>query len=266
MDSPFILGFVNHVDTAAAITGASFEADAPASMVGTYRLAETARSTDADSASTVIDIDFGSTKPVRLLYAQATNYSATATHRLQLGTTSGGSDVVDSGAIDAWRFTPWVYDGRIWGSYILLPATYGARYARYIAVDESNPDGFLEWGRLSLCDGWAIPYGPEGGMAEGHADRSSTTVNESGAEESTRRARPRTTTLTIAALTLEQGDYLHQAEQSLGTTDEVIYLPHTNNPARCQQYAMAARMTELTPMQYPTWGTRSKAFNLTQRR
>jgi len=29
---------------------------------------------------------------------------------------------------------------------------------------------------------------------------------------------------------------------------------------------MAARMTELTPMQYPTWGTRSKAFNLTQRR
>ena len=31
-------------------------------MVGTYRLAETARSTDADSASTVIDIDFGSAK------------------------------------------------------------------------------------------------------------------------------------------------------------------------------------------------------------
>ena len=95
-------------------------------------------------------------------------------------------------------------------------------------------------------------------MAEGHADRSSTTVNESGAEESTR-ARPRTTTLTIAALTLEQGRLLHQAEQSLGTTDEVIYLPHTNNPARCQQYAMAARMTELTPRSTPP-GARAARF------
>lgn len=266
MDSPFALGFVNHVDTAAAITGVGFEADAPASNVGTYRLAETARSVDDTAANTIIDIDFGSARNVRLLYAQATNFSATATHRLQLGTSNGGAEVHDTGAIDAWRFTPWTYDGRVWGSYLLLPATYSARYARYRMVDESNPDGYLEVGRLSLCDAWFIPYGPEGGLTDGHADRSSTTLNESGAEESTRRARPRTVNLTIAALTLDQGDYLHQAEQALGTTDEVIYLPHTDKPARCQQYAMACRMTELTPLQYPRWGMRSKAFNLTQRR
>ncbi|HMY98191.1 MAG TPA: hypothetical protein PLW24_01985 [Burkholderiaceae bacterium] len=265
MDSPFALGFVNHVDTA-TVTGVGWEADAPPSSLVTYDLADTARSIDATAANTIIDIDFGSAKSVRLLYAQATNYSATATHRLQLGTTNGGSDVADSGAIDAWRFTPWQYDGRVWGSYILLPATYSARYARYRIVDESNADGYVELGRLSLCDAWFIPYGPEGGLADGHADRSSTILNESGSEQSTRRVRPRTVTLTVPYLTLDEGDYLHQVDQFLGTTDEVVYLPHTDNPARCQQYAMACRMTELTPLQFPRWGMRAKAFNLTQRR
>jgi len=265
VDSPFAFGFVNHVDTATAITGVGFEADAPASQVGTYRLAETARSVDADDANTIIDIDFGSAKNVRLLYAQATNFSAAATHRLQLGTSSGGAEVADSGAINAWRFTPWRYDGRVWGSFILLPATYSARYARYRMVDESNPDGVLEVGRLSLCDAWIIPIGPDS-VDDSHVDRSTTTLNESGADESTRRAKPRGARLNIPVLTLDEGDYLHQAEQYLGTTDEVIYLPYTDNPARCQQYAMACRMTELSPLQYPRWRMRSKAFNLTQRR
>lgn len=262
----FLLGFVNLLETAAAITGTGFEASAPASNIATRVFSQSARSVDAAAASTIIDIDHGSPVATRVLVLTRHNLTSAATVRLRRGTSNGGSEVSDTGAIAAWRFTPWRYDGGIWDAQVLQAAATTAPYTRIEIVDEDNPDDFIEIGGAYLCDPWQPTYDPDLGLKNGHKPLSTVPLADDGADWPTRRSTPRTDAFNFSVLTLAEGDFLHQAEQFNSITEDVLYLPHAEDPARCQQYGYRGRMTQLDGLLYPQWRTRSKAFAMEQRR
>ena len=61
-----------------------------------------ARSTDAGTSSTVINIDLGSIHALRAIALGAHNLSETASWRIKIGSTAGASDIYDSGDQSAW--------------------------------------------------------------------------------------------------------------------------------------------------------------------
>ena len=86
----FLLGYANRIG-AATISGGSWLAGAPASNVGTWALADTARSSNALTTSTKLRINHGSAVTARVLVLVRHNLSSAATVRWMRGTTAGGS-------------------------------------------------------------------------------------------------------------------------------------------------------------------------------
>lgn len=265
MAQTFILAYPNLVTESVSFSGGSWLATAPASNVGTRALADTARSTDASTPFTKIIIDHGSAKSARALAICRHNLSSAATITWKRGTTSGASDVADSGAIAAWRFTPYAYDGALYDAQILMSAATSARYELIEISDATNTDNYVEIGRVFIGPVFESTYNPSYGLRDKHEDLSTIAIADGGADWITERRRSRAVSFALNWLSLSEGDTVHEMEQILGTTGEVLYLPYTDTPARMQRYGMLGRMRELSGIEYPQSLTRGKGFEIVQR-
>ncbi len=262
--STFLIGFPNRIDSA-TITGGSWLAGAPVANVGTWALAETARSSNALAASTKIRINHGSAVTARVLVLMRHNLSSAATVRWMRGTTGGGSDVADSGTVDAWRFTPRSYDGEVYDVQVVQTSQTSAQYDEIEIVDTGNAAGYIEIGRVFVGPAFAPTYNPNYGLVDGHDDLSVIGQAHSGAQWPAASRRLRTARFDMEHLTLDEGDALHEMEQIEGQTGEVAYLPCTDLPGHMQRYGMVGMLQELNGILYPRWQTRSRAFAVRQR-
>ena len=261
----FGLGFPNLIYDA-TVAGGSWLAAAPVSNVQTRPLANTARSSSVASADTKITIDHGSAKAARALVLLRHNLTSAATVRWKRGTTAGGTDVADSGDVNAWQFTPRAFDGSVYDAQILLTSQASARYETIEIVDTANSAGYIEVGRVMVCPLFEPTWNPSYGLRDGHEDLSEVGMAYSGADWPTANNRPRTVQFALQFLTLAEGDTLHEMEQIEGTTEEVLYLPYTDTPARMQRYGMVGLLRELSGIEYPTVNTRSRGFSIRQRK
>lgn len=261
----FLLGYGNLIAQATIGGVGSWQAGAPASNVKTWALAETARSTDATAASTKLRIDWGTAQAARVLILMGDNISAAGTVRWMRGSSAGGTEVADSGAVDRWHFTPRAADGQVYDAQVVLGAQSSARYEQIEIVDTGNADGYIEIGRIFIGPAVAPAYGPNYGLIDSHDDLSVIGRAHSGAEWPAPNRRLRRAQFELTALTLDEGDQLHEIEQIEGLTGEVAYLPMPDRQAHMQRYGMVGLMQELNGIQFPRHGTRARAFNVRQR-
>lgn len=149
-----LIGYANYVDSA-TLAGGSWASGNPLTNLKDGRLALVARSSNALTTSTVVTVDLGAAKKVRVVGLVNHNLSIGATVTVEGSSSSGFSPIgATSGAVPAWPAGAVAADT----DYprptvaVALDATY--RYWRVSISNTANPAGYVQLGRLFIGDGW----------------------------------------------------------------------------------------------------------------
>ena len=237
---------------AAALSGSigSWRATAPLANIKTSALAETARSTTTATADTKIGMDHGAAVTVQVLWIPADNITSAGQLRVLRGTTAGAGDVHTTAWVNRWRFTPPAYRGDVYGAFVVMPAL-SARYTTLEISDAGNPAGYVELGQVLLGDVYTFLKGPALGLGHGLEDLSTVAKAEGGAPRSTVRRKLRQVEMTIQHTTDAEADALYDMQMSVGTHDQVVYLPSLTDAVQLQRYGFCGRLTVLDKIRYP---------------
>lgn len=134
------LGYSNQTD-ASTLAGGSWNASYPLSNLKNRYLSQKARTSDDATGSTYITIDLGSSQQIGVVALVSTNLSVTATVRIR-GADNAlmTSPDYDSGTLGTYQHT----------DFATSFTQVDARYWRIDITDTSNPDGYVEVGRLFI--------------------------------------------------------------------------------------------------------------------
>jgi hypothetical protein len=257
------IGWQNLLESATLSAG-SYETALPLNNIKTRELADVARTTNDDAASTKLIADHGSAKYRRAAAFKFHNCSSAATVTWSLGTTSGGSDVATL-TQNCWQITPTTYSGRRNEVILVLPQRYSARYDLFEFTDTSNPDGYMEVAYGYVCDLFVPTWGIDRDSASsGIGDQSGLVRMRSGIPAFDAQRKYRTEAFTFPALIDDEGDTVHEMLHVCGTSEPVLYIPDMSSPARVQRYGFIGSIEELRGLQNPFNGGRSMAFQVTE--
>ncbi len=274
---PLGLSWVNRAIGGTA-SGGSWLTARPASKATTRDLADVARSTNALTTSTVLQLDLGAARTLRAFAIVNHNLSAAATVEIDLGTSSGGSQVYNGAAQAAWQLAG--HDATVAalglddGSYQrsdyaviqILPQAYSARYVTFRIADTGNADGWVQLGMV-WAGGLFVPEvnTEYGSPQHSHRDLSSGGEAESGASSMAARRRLRTASFVLPALTPSEADTVHEMQRVVGMVDDVLYVPDVGDAAQQQRYGFVGLMREMRPLEYPHYAHVAKGFSLQER-
>lgn len=270
------LAYVNRA-IGATVSGGSWQSALPASNVATRVLAAVARSTNALTSSTKLQLDLGAARTLRAFALVNHNLSTAATWTIKLGTTSGASDVYSGSAANVWRLTAMdatvaalgvddaTYQRNDYAAVQVLAQSYSARHLTIEIADTGNADGYVQLGMVFAAGVWSPQVNAEYGLQDGHVDLSSSTAAESGAEWDTARRRRRRVKFLLSRLTQAEGDVVHEMQRVLGTVDDVLYIPDLADAAAQQRYGFVGRLQEMSTLEYPTYAIRAKGFQILER-
>lgn len=259
----WMLGYPNRCGSAASVGAlGSWSTALPAANVLTRDYSQVARSSDATESSTILGLDLGSAMTWRALALVGTNLSADAQLALDAGTSGGGTEVLSGSMADAWAYSD--ASGTTHTVLVLLGSTVTARYPTVRISDEANADGYVQIGRVWLGPVVTPAYDPAYGLQHGLRDMSSTDRSDGGALWVTARRRLRTVSMVLEGLSLDEADELHELQRAAGTTDEVLYIPHADHPARRQRYGFVGTLDELGAIEYPWPRLRRLPLRLTE--
>lgn len=134
------LGFANQTDLA-TLSGGSWNVSYPITNLQNRYLSQKARTSDDATGSTTISINLGAVQSIGVVALIATNISPSASIRVRGADNSGmTSPAYDSGAIGSYEHT----------DYAISFTPVDAQYWRIDITDTSNPDGYIEIGRLFI--------------------------------------------------------------------------------------------------------------------
>lgn len=273
MGKNIIIGYPNRAD-AAAFSAGSWESTLPVTNIASRELWKVARSADADLTSTKFRVDLVANKQLHVFSLCNHNLSASATWRVTLGTTAGGSDVYDSGWKAVWLMT---FDSVVeWGSAVWWSVPGGDEYlrspfnaviiandtfaARHITVeinDTANADGYVQIGRLFAGGAIQPAYNAQYGLQDSWRDLSTFDTAESGVFWATERRRMRSVSFVLPWLSPGESAYFHELQRQVGTIGEVLYIPYPSDMGESQRYGFLGRLSELSPIDYPYYRARS---------
>ena len=267
------LFFPNRATTA---SGGSWLAALPVTNVTTTELARVARSTNALTTSTVINMDLGTARNLRAFALVNHNLSAAATWKVDLGTSSGGTQVYAgslatrlSSSFEAGLVAAGMEDGEYLrngtAAIIVLPAMYSARYVTISISDTGNADGYVQIGWVFAGGGFVPTYNAEYGLRDSWIDLSTKELSESGAQWPTARRRLKQVEFVLDGLETYEGEQLHEMQRVLGTVDEVLYVPDINDAAVTQRFGFLGTLAEMSAVEYPYYRRRRLPLKLTQK-
>ena len=243
----------------ATYSGGLWTSALPASNAGTIHFGQVARSTNAILTSTILRIDVGSVRALRFFGLVRTNLSSAATWKVKIGTSAGTSDIYAGAFLTAWPMSTsqtamaakgieddlWRNDVSI--CPIVLPTYYSGRYVTLEIDDTSNTAGYVEVGGVFVGGGIVPQYNAGYGLQDNHTDLSTNSNAEAGALWPVGRRRLRKVNFVIEPLTLTGGDEHHELQRMIGTVDDVLYLPNTDDMAICQRYGFIGTLKEMMP-------------------
>lgn len=143
--SNIAIAYENRADDG-SYSGGSWFAGLPLNNLKTYDPKQIARSTDDTAASTVIICDMAYLAPADLYALINHNLTDAATLRLRVGPNADGSSALIDETLTAGNFGSDIpAAGK--AIFYLNDETVSARYVRWDITDESNPDGYVQFGR-----------------------------------------------------------------------------------------------------------------------
>jgi hypothetical protein len=261
---------IGHIDrlASATLTGGGWDATFVLNNLKTTDHYTPARTSGAGLTFTTFSFDLGANHVVRALALARHNLTSGALIRLRLGTTTGVLDF-DSGWVAAKPMLilsdPTGVAPTAWGfKYnVIVEATANMtiRYGIVEINDTTNPAGYVEIGRAVLMPVFEpaqqVDYG---NYSEFRQELSSKVLTDSGRQYSFAQRRLRGVNLTMPDLTQAEADYLHELQDKVGTTDEVLFIPDGDSMAYSQRYGGIGFLQELTPFDFPAYSLRASGF------
>jgi len=265
--SNMIISSTNHVDSASSITASSEVATLPVENLQDQQIVKVFRS---DGDTTIqIDVDFGLSKTVDFAALIRHNLSQGSTIRWRLSSESDFSTTVyDSGVIDTWPIIeefgtlPWgVFN---WGGYLALPAdadytissfailetAVQARYLRINTVDDANPDGYVQAGRL-ICGPSYRPSTNYGFGSEFEFVDNSRVVKSRGGQtfvdEVERFRRARFELINIPEVEIF-GNVFNNIDRERGIVKDVLIIPQPDKPETWITQNIYGRLVSTNPI------------------
>ena len=269
----------------ATLSGGSWDATLTLANLQDRQLQLTARSTNDDLTSTIINADLGTDNPIiQSMVIVNHNLSInTSLFRIRLSddVTFATSDY-DSGWLDVYEslFTTnnldWE-DSNFWFGKILLddlqgyslnlihlmPETYSNRYVRIEFDDTANTDGYIDLGRLMLAPIQALDINMEYGANIGWIDNSLISESIGGAEYFDDRSKKRELKFTVGAMNKEESmQRMFELQRRKGTTGEIFVIPDSDDAENMFRESFLGRMTRLTPQTHQLINRYKTAFQI----
>lgn len=192
---------------------------------------------------------------------------------LQSLSTSGPSAIdYDSGWDDVLQMS---FAGDVpsdWGKVYPIIKTFAERAIEWVRVQLYDPAkvsssypfeiGRAFIGKLTLQPARNAEYG----LGNGWNERTTFTQAEDGRKFFTERSRIREVAFAFPLLTHAEAAKLHEMQGSGGIVEETLYLPDPDDEAECQRYGFVGLMSQLDPLRYPLFATRSAAIQMAEKR
>lgn len=264
------------------LSGGSWLSDLPLSNLQDPALSTVARSSNDANASTKFDVDLVVGRPVRVFTIHKHNISQAGKVRL---TGSPNSDMsnpsYESGWLDVWPVfyesgeLPWGYPG-LWSGILaseetdgytmqfvlVLPSVTWARYWRVEIDDTSNPDGYVEFARVSLWASWQPEQNMVYGATLGWETDTPSDRSLSGTDYFDRRNPRRVTQFQIKTMTVDTAlKKPFEMMRKLGKDGELFFVfdPEDSQDNMFRRSYLAT-MRELTPLELPFYANVSHAY------
>lgn len=264
-----LFSWVNRSD-AATLSSGSWVSTLPITNLQNRQIQKVARTTNAATSSTKIRVDLGSSRGIGVLALVAHSISATGLVRVGAYTSNL--------YISATYLTDWVQawpdglalndtleweDDEFWllsvsqeqlagyrAMFFHVPPTpQVSRYWQIEIDDQTNPDGYVQIGRLFMGPAWqpALNYGY--GAELGYEDPTPIETSLSGAEYFDERPRARVFRATLGGLDESEAySGVVEMQRAVGTSGEVLLVPDPDDTEYAPLRAFLGRLRRLAPV------------------
>ncbi len=277
-----ILAFPNRIDDA-TLSGGSWNASLPITNIQNRKIGKVARTSGDASGNTIIIMDMGVDQFIKVVSIVNHNLSSIAEWRITGSSVSNFSVLdYDSGQIDVWGVVH-PYGSLQWGlpnwwegtlseeetedwiptATHILPSTVYARYWKIQFFDTTNPDGYVQIGRIFIGDGWQPLVNMDYGSDISWNTDTGISQALSGAEYFNRTNPYRSATFKLSNLTIDEGlgngfDLTRKA----GMDKEVFFIFDPDDTIHAFRRQFLARLRKLSQIEYPYFDRTSMAFEV----
>ena len=274
--SGVLLGYTNRIDTS-TLSGGSWVATLPLTNLKNRILGKVARSTDATNASTKFDINLTNANvPVRIVSLVNHNFTTAATYRIRGASDAGFTTILyDSGvkevypAIFSTDDLEWEMDN--WWSGIpsaediqgytsnLVEITSTPIFAQYWRVeifDSANTAGYVQIGRVMICQAWKPTRDASVGAGIGWETTTTMTRALSGAKYFQAKIPARSTKFTLDVMSVNA----FEIDRRSGLDKEVLYIMDESDTLHALRRRYLGTLRELSAIEYPYSNLLSKSY------
>lgn len=266
-----IFGYGNRVD-GATVSGGSWSATLPITNLQSRLISKIARTTNAQTASTLINVDLGASPAYAIgcVGLVAHNISSSGTVRVRGSSDSGfATSTYDSGWLSVWpsgvippALLEWE-NTNFWLGTLSEQARAGfkspyitynsartiARYWRIEISDTTNSDGYVQIGRLFMSDVFQPTYNYGWLSSLGYADPTTISRSLGGEEYFDQASRYRTFKAKLEWLTATEAHASWLEMQRLvGTSGEVLVIPDLDDATTGIYRNFVGRFVSLSPI------------------
>lgn len=219
----------------------------------------------AGLSSMYVNIDMGSALPINFAAIVATNCTSSATWRVRGATSEANltaSPGYDSGNQTVWPQTNLDTYERVSG-FDVMGSDQTYRWWRIDITDGSNPDGFVQVGRLFLAQAWQPAVNLAYGWSLGFKDLSKLT-RSLGSSAFTNNRRP----FRVLNLTLDfqseddMYDNAFQFDKLRGKSKDYIFMRDPDSANHLHDQSFQGLVTNLRPIVNPRYGTYRKQYTV----
>lgn len=253
-------------------TGGSWNASYPLTNLAHPKLYKVARSTDATTGSTTLDVALGATRNVRLVGIPKHNLSRSATIRVR-----GGTDATfaltnhDSGTVTVWatltspgygqtgdfldtnsQLSPEVATDYNVGFVDVATTAYSASYLRIGITDTTNTDGYVQLHRLFVASAWDLSvYGAPGMQWSWLDDNTIIERSKGGVDFADDRPKRRRVLIAFDGVTGTDARLLALSiQRQVGRSGQIYFVLDADQATQAYQTAFLGTLKEVTPVEW----------------
>lgn len=265
-----IIAYQNRIDESTFASYGSWEASLPLANIKNRILSKVARSTSDANSDTRIRFSLTKARIVGTVAIVNHNLSTNATWRYRVYSDSGYSTLTyDSGLLDAWPTMPvgyyeWEDDG-FWdmrpteedrvlftATSIHVPTTTVVdQYYQIEFFDSSNPDGYVELGRIFVGKKYQPTTNMELGASVGYESRTVIEEAISGTEYFDRRNSFRIARFNLNMLDSADSFLISDLMKISDTDAEVVFIYDPDDSTSIGRKSFLGRFRSLSPIEQP---------------
>lgn len=257
------IGYKNLISSG-VLSGGSW--DPALAYMQTRELMEYARASSTSAAHTQFDLDSlgDEVAQVFALFAHSIT-NPTDQIRITRGTAVGLSDVLDTGWLNCWHYTPLDddYNGSWFPIMVVVNHATTARYTRVELAVSALPRIARPFiGRLFRPE-----YNPVYGKIEdGWQDQNSVVnLSQQGADFVIARREIRTLQVEFPVMTPADEDLWKEIQRTTGPTGEYVWIPSVESRLEQQRSGFLARLSKLSGRGHPHYGFRNSGALFVER-